>query len=601
MAEALAVLGAAAAAVQFAETSARLLIKTIRLVKDLKEVPLKLAKLLEEVETSTNHVDSLFLSLLQDDSALYTQVKSPAHLNGLVETITALQKATEEMNMFLAPMAEFKEGSISKGRRMARLWKSAVSLTMEKELSEKLERLNRLNNNVVRELSVVSLQVQITTNTLATVNNEISLRGFEELTRQLNALSVDVKNLHSSMTQRQSFDSSTDSEILKQDVSLTICKTTSFSSDASSEISLADSQHTLVSRTERSASAERRKAHLRLHLQQGLASSLQNTPKGRVIDSDLDLVLLTIRTYYTKGNFDPTPAMLQPRFWKDCSNSIYFFKVSDFPKARRLLQRSTAIHSDDIFTQGAATALIEILSTLSPVNTATNPDVRKTLLLYLHSLALKQLPRASPILVVLSRLHEGMGSKDWSLAALECIVAQLCATLPATNELRIHGQKRLIALLRRGKDYDKALDVCNRALDDVRLAAGEGSLQERKLARLQEHIYMDQGDWVSALNVCFDIVEQSVEETFGPNPDPQRHDECAIWTMEDIAKIYENNGNLAMSIAWLKQARISGGMCWGPDVSLEHIHDKLIELLRQCDKDEEAELWSTAFGPCVAE
>ena len=37
---------------------------------------------------------------------------------------------------------------------------------MEKELPDKLERLNRLNINVVRELSLVGLQVQVTTNTL---------------------------------------------------------------------------------------------------------------------------------------------------------------------------------------------------------------------------------------------------------------------------------------------------------------------------------------------------------------------------------------------------------------------------------------------------
>ncbi|KID94168.1 hypothetical protein MAJ_09885, partial [Metarhizium majus ARSEF 297] len=69
--------------------------------------------------------------------------------------------------------------------------------------------------------------------------------------------------------------------------------------------------------------------------------------------------------------------------------------------------------------------------------------------------------------------------------------------------------------------------------------------------------------------------------------------------MEDIAKIYESNGKLDTAIAWLKQARISGGICWGPSVSLEHIHDKLMRLLNGCGRGDEAGLWSTAFGPAA--
>lgn len=202
-------------------------------------------------------------------------------------------------------------------------------------------------------------------------------------------------------------------------------------------------------------------------------------------------------------------------------------------------------------------------------------------------------------MVILSTLHNGMDSTDWSIKALTCIVDRLCANLHPTNELRVLGQRRLIALLRRNRDYDKALSVCNKALIDIRSALGPGSLQEGKISRLLEHIYMDQEDWPSALSVCFDIVGQHFDETTGSNPDPQCHDECAVWTMEDIAKIYERNENLEMAIAWLKQARISGGMCWDSGEGLEHIHDKLVELLNRCGMSEEAHLWSTAFGPAT--
>ncbi|KID83676.1 hypothetical protein MGU_09062 [Metarhizium guizhouense ARSEF 977] len=598
MAEALAVLGAVAAAVQFAEAAAGALVKTIGVVRGLREVPPKLARLLSEVEASTSHVESLCSSLSPQHggSDMSKQIQSQAHLDGLLETMTALYKATQDVNSFLAPMAEFGQVSTAKGRRMARMWKSIVSLKMDKELPDKLERLNRLNINVVRELSLVGLQVQVTTNTLAAVNNDILLRGFHDLAQQLTALSADMKGLHMAVTQRQSINNAVDSGF-----ALTFHETASSGNvTLSTSSSLAEAHTAPVSRGRRPASVERRGAQLQLHQKQAAFPCPRQGP-GSFTDSHLDLVLFSIRTYYTPGGFDPTPAMLQPRFWKDCSHSIYLFKISDLPKARRLLESSTAAaaHSNDVFTQGATTALIEILSTLSPVNTAAHPDVRKALLSYLHSLALKQLPRGNPILVVLSRLHQGMHGQEYTLTALQCIVDRLCASLEPTNPLRLHAQKRLIALLRRGRDYDRALHTCTQALGEIRTTAGEGSLQERQLARLLEHIYMDQGDWVSALAVCFDIVGQPVGEAFGPNPDPRFHDECAIWTMEDIAKIYESNGKLDTAIAWLKQARISGGICWGPSVSLEHIHDKLMRLLNGCGRGDEAGLWSTAFGPAA--
>ncbi|KAK5994162.1 FAD-dependent monooxygenase prx3 [Cladobotryum mycophilum] len=347
--------------------------------------------------------------------------------------------------------------------------------------------------------------------------------------------------------------------------------------------------------------SQQRKEQIRLHLlQRGPSPSLGSATKGDSQTAHLEIVLFHVRTFYTRGNFDPTPKVLKPQFWKDVANSIYFFKVSDLPKARRLLQDTAASNSSHLFTQGVTTMLIEILSTLSSLNTAANPDVRKTLLRYLNLLAAKQLPRENPIAFILRSLHEGMDSADWSLQALTFIVDRLCTTLEPPNELRLLAQHRLIALLRRGGHSDQALRACKAALGDIRSVLGPGSLQERKTARHLEHIYIDQEDWVSALDVCFDIVGHHVGDSVSPNPDPQHHDECSVWTMEDIAKIYECTGNLGQAIAWLKQARISGGIVWGGKVALEHIQDKLIELLTKCGKTAEADSNTSILKPgCV--
>ncbi|QGI66546.1 hypothetical protein CEK26_010505 [Fusarium fujikuroi] len=347
---------------------------------------------------------------------------------------------------------------------------------------------------------------------------------FAEIGTQLGALTADVKDLGLTFTHPQASTMLGDyrkSPMSGSTTSLGKTMLTENKTTSHTAVMPSDSSDKLPS-----VSTQRQRRQLDFCLQRGRSPSLPQTPSGSFGNSHLDLVLFSIRTYYTKGNFDAAPVLLLPRLWKDCSDSIYFFKVSDLRKARRLLEKATVAHSADVFSRGSSTALIEILSTLSPVNTASNPDVRKTLLLYLHSLALRQLSRESPILIVLSCLHEGMDTTDWSVRALTCIVDRLCANLDPTNPVRLLSQKRLIALLRRSRDYDGALR-----------------------------------DWASALDICFDIVQERFNEAFGPNLDPQCHDECAVWTMEDITKIYEKNGNLELAIAWLKQERISGGIC----------------------------------------
>jgi hypothetical protein len=115
------------------------------------------------------------------------------------------------------------------------------------------------------------------------------------------------------------------------------------------------------------------------------------------------------------------------------------------------------------------------------------------------------------------------------------------------------------------------------------------------LMRQMEQVYIAEEDWVAALSISFEIVGQR-DASAGTNPDPTFHDECAVYTMEDIAKICECSGSLTQAVAWLKQARISGGMVWCRTEALGHIHDKLVELLAKMGNEQELKLWNMAFG-----
>lgn len=527
-----------------------------------------------------------------------------------MQTVTALREAIDEMNEFLSPIAEFGTDSKTKGRPISRLWKSVVSLKMERELPDKLGRLGRLHTNLLRELSVVGIELQLTKEKATIVDGNVSTERFASLEAQLTALSADIKSLGLTITQPQPLSTPESSSTSLEKSSYTSSvEAMLLASEASSDTSSdTDSQLILTppSASPRSESplsrnsplSQRRKEQMRAHIERRMFPSPKPVLHDGGICAHLELVLFNIRTYYTKGNFQPEPTVMEPRFWTECSDSIYFFKIADLPKAQRSLQKSLTIDPDDIFVEGSAVALIEILSTLSPINTAVNPHVRKTLLVYLYNLAIKHLPRYNPIVVVVSRLYEGMDSADWSVRALTFIVDRLRANLDPANQLRLLAEERLITLLHRGHYYDEALQVCNDTMQGIRTALGPDSPQERQLARRLEHIYMGQCEWDSALDVCFKIVGQRLfNNTKEPMPDPQIHDECAVWTMEDIAKIYDCVGNFTSAIAWLKQARVSGGICWGAGVRLEHIHDKLLELLNRHELDQEAQLWSTAFGP----
>lgn len=609
MARALEITGPVASGLQLAEGSFKGLVKTVRMVKHLREVPYKLAKLLEEMETSASHFEHLCSDLLKHDSELHKHIQSPSLLNRVIHTVTALREAIDEINEFLSPLAEFGTEAETKSLPINRLWKSVVSLRMEKELPNKLERLGRLHTNLLRELSVVGIELQLTKYTTSTSDGDTSTERLAGLEAQLAALSADVESLRLTTPYRQplsssgtpltslensSYSSSVEAMLLESDA------WSDTSSDVASQLILTPPSESPRPESPLPADSlsQRRQERMRAHIERRMFPSPKPVLYDGAMCAHLELVLFNIRTYYTKGNFQHEPTVMKPRFWIECQDSIYFFKIGDIPKAQLSLQKSLTTSPDDVFVGGSAVALIEILSTLSPINTAVSPHIRKTLLAYLYNLAIKNLPRWSPIVVVISRLYEGMDSADWSVRALVFIVDRLRASLDPTNRLRLLAEERFITLLRRGHYYDEALKVCNDTIQGIKTALGPDSPQERKLARCLEHIYIDQCEWDLALDVCFKIVDQRLlDKAKEPMPDPQSHDECAVWTMEDIAKIYDCAGNFILAIAWLKQARISGGICWGAGVRLEHIHDKLLELLKQHELDQQAQLWSTAFGP----
>lgn len=576
MAEFFAVIGGISASLQLMQAAAETLVATMRLLQNFRRVPKKVASVLTDIDSSTRGLSHFCAVVLHPGCKVFPQL-SDAQLGRLGSAAAAVVSAMTEINTLLAPLvSNVSMGDASQSRypklttsTVRRIWNAALFMNIEDDICEKLNRLSRLNLEVLRELSVVGLEIQASTSALVT------------------SLSMEIRTLNTTLAHTH----------VKSSTAMTRTSINHGQLDTRSQVAHAQSQRESQGKALLvTLDLLRRRLSKLQEDTTAFQSPLGDHVSGRPKDILLEYVLFSIRTFYTPGNFTFSPATIKSEFWQDTSSGIYLVKISEREKGHALIQRSRAQEKvGGIFMDAATVSLIEILSTLSPTNTAICPRVREECLRYLSVLASQQLVPEHPVVKIIQQLRADNGGKNISLRALLAIVDRLQATLGPSHDLSLFALNRLLALLRRGQDFTEALRVCQDAIMTIKESLGPCSLQERRICRHMEHIYMDQGDWSAALDVCFNIVGQ--QQIDNGTPDPRLHDECALYTMEDIAKIYECTDRLDYSIAWMKQAVISGGMIWSPGHKLEHVQDKLDELLHRCGRFDEARLWKRSLLP----
>lgn len=113
----------------------------------------------------------------------------------------------------------------------------------------------------------------------------------------------------------------------------------------------------------------------------------------------------------------------------------------------------------------------------------------------------------------------------------------LTVTRGTSNSLTFKAQLARIRLLRRGKDYERAGAMARTiASSNISLFRVQ-SVSARTASREVEHFLMDQNEWHQ---VCLSIVGQP--SPAGEMIEPKSLDDYAVYTIEDIAKIYEHLG-----------------------------------------------------------
>jgi len=200
--EPLTALGAAAASVQLVELAARSIMGATTLVRKLREIPERTAKLLVDVDRSAQRIVNMSTLLLQPNPRTRSGL-STEQCARLSNCAAEARRAMDDLQRLLASLCDNSAPGSNRGKAVVqRTWKAVTAVYKQDQVAEMLSRVDRLNLEVVRELELVSLEMQVvscetSSATLAAVQNNqtVNTTRFD---------SLDLANQHMSGAVRYS-------------------------------------------------------------------------------------------------------------------------------------------------------------------------------------------------------------------------------------------------------------------------------------------------------------------------------------------------------------------------------------------------------------
>lgn len=292
----------------------------------------------------------------------------------------------------------------------------------------------------------------------------------------------------------------------------------------------------------------------------------------------------------TTGSEDLVEPPQTSNLWSSIDQCIYLFKVGHLDRAKPLLKQ---LRSNDMQAAlyPSMTSLRNLIAMFSPINFRRYPVVRGQLLQHLVDCASKTREQTDPPLVICKQLLRDGDTSATTETALSCLIDAAQNMSPKV----VHRTKKaIIALLRRDKQLDKALD---RATELVAATSGAApdSIERRSALEQKAHILMDrrkEGDLHEALRLCSVRVGmryKGVGQVY--------RDKSAMYTMEDMAKIHDELNDLQKSVVWLEQAAYLGKDLRVNRMAMTHIVDKLVDAKKKLQQHSELHLYKEIFGP----
>ncbi|KAI9164088.1 hypothetical protein HJFPF1_05724 [Paramyrothecium foliicola] len=148
--------GAVAASIQLTQFSFNAIFKTTKFLKDLASQPQRIGELLSDTDRSVSRMMNLKLSLKNVNSKL-PQRLTPDQLIALDTSIDHGLKAAESLTALLEPI--FKSKATQSKRKL--MWKMVISKTIESDVEEHLDKIQRHNDTIMKELQLSGLDLQL--------------------------------------------------------------------------------------------------------------------------------------------------------------------------------------------------------------------------------------------------------------------------------------------------------------------------------------------------------------------------------------------------------------------------------------------------------
>jgi hypothetical protein len=307
-----------------------------------------------------------------------------------------------------------------------------------------------------------------------------------------------------------------------------------------------------------------------------------------------DLLVNSPSSFIMQANAQAQVTGSGAQYWNAIKQAIYLSKLSRTRQAMEAQNEATALASEGVFAIPSLDSIREVLTTLSPVNTAVWPDLRVLTLEYLITITTAEFNHGHQVTVVMDQLLHDGGDQQVSEDALKFMVEECTNVLTEYHTVTVRAQLALVKLLRRSRAYYDAACKAVKLLQTCVRGTSLDSVWSRMVARELAHIFKAIGHPEEADKIAREIVV--MHRLQGSGDVVLHNDECAIYTMEDIAENFDTAGDFEESAKWLALAAKNGWELWKGGLAMQHIVDKLERVSKACRRPDYANDWMRGQG-----
>jgi hypothetical protein len=266
--------------------------------------------------------------------------------------------------------------------------------------------------------------------------------------------------------------------------------------------------------------------------------------------------------------FNPCPHNRQ--FWQQINYGIYYLKMENESLGRPLLLESYLM-IPQLCRDQPFSFVKDLFSTLSVANTnQIGLSVRKDILTLFKIQSLAIYGDSHNLTIICASLCEQEGSDEVSGKVLKAMLGATRKYLPENHDEVFRLHRDLIRFLRRTTQYAQAKSEATVLISSCERLYDKNHVKSRLAHTEYMHILKDEGSLDEALLLAEDILQRGRLSLNYAFPDDR-----AVYTMEDIADIYDKLDCIGECINWLNQAYKAALKVWENHSSTEHIMDKL--------------------------